>query len=133
MICFFMESGRKGEIEDKRKRKVEWAGRVGKQRGLRRLKSLWAFYILYYEHYVYKQKNWIPFNQPQKFLEVKRIWQQTEWRNMSVFKYSFQFIHQYLFRYTENMPFSIRSQTLSMLLVILCWWYSHSLIIKNGF
>lgn len=40
MICFFMESGRKGEREDKRERKVEWAGGVGKQRELRRLKSL---------------------------------------------------------------------------------------------
>lgn len=66
-----------------------------------RLIPLWIFQILYYENCNFKQGNWLPLKQQQKwFGSHGNLTEQTEWSKTKILPNHplFQFIHKYIFR-----------------------------------
>lgn len=61
--------GRRGQ-----KKEGEWNEQeeLGRKRGLRRFLPLRILHILCYEHYIYKQRSWIPFKQQQQ--KARKSW-----------------------------------------------------------
>lgn len=99
--------------EEKRERRVNrksWEGRTQT-----------VHTCMGYEHYVYKQRNWIQYKQ-QNVVWKLIIWQTNGWKKTRVFPKHFSFLAIYRYFLIEVYAVSIR---ISKVLLTMMWSFSH--------